>query len=92
MQTWVVAYDIRCDRNRGQVAKVLKKHGLPVQKSVFLVEASEKAVEKLISTLSGVVCGETDRIFAWPLRVGWNADQVCFPDSAAPLSDVYIIA
>lgn len=92
MLTWVVAYDIREDRRRGRVAKVLKKHGLPVQKSVFLVEAPEPAVQKLVQTLSEVVCPQTDRVFAWPLRVNWQADQVCFPEFAAPLNDVFIIA
>lgn len=45
MQTYLACFDIQDDRNRRQVATLLGKHGLRVQKSVF--EISVRSPEQL---------------------------------------------
>ncbi len=92
MTTWVLAYDIRDNRSRSIVAGTLKKHGLPIQKSVFLVEATKEAVSELTKSLAEGLDSKTDRVCAWPLRVDWQADQVCCPAEATPLREIFVIA
>ena len=92
MTTWVVAYDISDNRSRSKVAGILKKHGLPIQKSIFLVEATKEAVKDLTESLAKGLDSKTDRVCAWPLRVEWQADQICCPAEATPLREIFIIA
>ena len=92
MTAWVIAYDIRDNRSRSKVAGTLKKHGLPIQKSVFLVEATREVVTELTESLAEGLDLKTDRVCAWPLRVEWQADQICRPPEATPLREIFIIA
>ena len=91
MLAWIVAYDIRSNRRRTKVCGCLKKHGLPMQKSVFLVQAERETVETLVTHLAALIDDRTDRVCAWPLRVHWQQDQICRPFSATPLSENFVI-
>ena len=92
MVTWVFAYDVHCDGRRGRVSTLLQKNGLRLQKSVFLVQGTQASVQALVKKLGDLIDPGTDRICAWPLRVQWQADQVCYPSSAAPLQEDVVIA
>lgn len=91
MVTWVFAYDIRCNGRRSRVATLLQKKGLRLQKSVFLVQGTQASVQALVKKLGDLIDLKTDRICAWPLRVHWQADQICYPASAAPLLEDVVI-
>ena len=91
MVTWVFAYDIRDNGRRTRVSGRLQKEGLRLQKSVFLVQGTQESVQALVKKLGDLIDVKTDRICAWPLRVHWQADQVCHPASAAPLREDVLI-
>jgi len=44
---WLVCYDIADHRRLVRVFKLLKKHGIPIQYSVFLVKASAEELSHL---------------------------------------------
>jgi CRISPR-associated protein Cas2 len=66
---WLVAYDIRDDKTRNKVSKVLSKYGFRIQYSVYyLPSVSERDVELLKLTIRSMVNRKTDRVFFYPLE------------------------
>ena len=49
---YIVAYDISNDKIRTKIAKYLEKKGLRIQKSVFVLEISAKAVKFVMKDLN----------------------------------------
>jgi len=71
---WLVAYDIADPRRLGRVFRYLKKQGVPLQYSVFMVEASAVKMESLFVQLSKMVNAQTDDVRAYRLPVNaWQA-------------------
>lgn len=67
---WAVTYDI-ADRRRGsKVHRFLKRHGLPLQYSVFLVEASAAQMQQLMVDLKELIAWHLDdvRAYRWPAQ------------------------
>ena len=65
---WVVCYDIR-DETRGlQVLRFMKNHGMPLQYSVFIVEASAARMHRLMIELEALIALAVDdvRAYRWP--------------------------
>lgn len=65
---WVVCYDIR-DADRGmQVLRFMKSHGLPLQYSVFVVEASAARMRQLMGDMAALIVPSVDdvRAYRWP--------------------------
>jgi CRISPR-associated endonuclease Cas2 len=91
MLTWVFVYDVRCDYRRQKIAKAIRKEGLPVQKSVLLVQATVSEVRTLADSLGRIMDRTTDRIIAIPLRSDWQNAQICFPEAASPIAIPFII-
>jgi len=87
MKPWIVFYDIRNDRNRTRIAKLLVAQGIRVQKSVFFLEASTRQIQMLVQRLARHADRETDCICAWPLASNWQVAQRCIPE-AAQLTEV----
>lgn len=90
--TWIIAYDVSDDRRRARLLKRLKQFGLPVQRSVFLVEGSRAVVQRLTDTLAGCLDSATDQLCAWPLKQEWSRDQLCYPAGSAPHAERFVIA
>lgn len=74
---WIVTYDISAQRNWARVFKLLKKEGVPIQLSVFLVCASNVKIGALVVQLAKLIDSKTDdvRIYkipenAWTLTLG----------------------
>ena len=62
---WLVAYDI-CDKKRlSRVFKVMKKEGIPIQYSLFSVQASSARMDALLTLLSQVIDKNKDDIRAY---------------------------
>jgi CRISPR-associated protein Cas2 len=57
-----IAYDIRDDRRRDQVAKLLEDHGTRVQYSVFDCFLDERELQRLRRRLEAVVLPEEDSV------------------------------
>ena len=89
---WVVFYDIRKDKARCRVAKKLVRAGIRIQKSVFLVEATPQQVRAVIDAIAKEIDFATDTVAAWQLSHAWQTTQHCYPKTATPLTESFVIA
>ncbi|TVP96192.1 MAG: CRISPR-associated endonuclease Cas2 [Planctomycetaceae bacterium] len=90
-RAWVIAYDITKDRRRTRVAKRLEAQGIRLQKSVFLVTGSPRGVRRMVREIGSEIDPVTDCVCAWPMSVGWEAEQIAVPPEAAPLRTLFVI-
>ena len=67
---WIVTYDIRDARRGLAVLRFMKKRGVPVQYSVFLVEASSADMQRLMLDLEELIAVHVDdvRAYRWPVH------------------------
>ena len=69
---YVIAYDIRKNRDRRRVAKRLERMGFRRQKSVFEGEASPSEIRHLLDELAELIQPDHDVLTAWPMTEnGW---------------------
>ena len=69
----LVAYDISCPLRLGRVFRFLKKRGLHVQYSVFLVGLRAERVDHLQRELEALVAPDDDvRIYTLPAEPYWS--------------------
>ncbi len=64
---WLIAYDIAHPKRLRRVARVMERHAIRVQKSVFVFEGSRRAAEQLLSNLEPLIVETCDVVQAWPL-------------------------
>ncbi len=64
---YMVAYDIADPKRLGKVHRLLKKEGLAVQKSIFLVFGEEERMNALLDRLADVINSKQDDIRAYPV-------------------------
>ena len=88
---WIVAYDIRNDGARTRVAKLLVKHGLRIQKSVFCIDGGPSVIKRLADSVLPLIDNATDRFHVWPLASDWQQQQLAFPPDAAPLAEEFVV-
>lgn len=71
---WLLSYDIACPRRLARVFAALKKEGIPLQYSVFLLRCSQAQMGALIARLSGLIDPRQDDVRAYhiPART-WHA-------------------
>jgi len=71
---WLITYDITDNRRLARVFKKLKSVGVPVQYSVFLVDASPARVGQLMKELEQLISAKCDDVRGYRLPVkGWKA-------------------
>ena len=71
---WLVTYDIADPRRLARVFKRLKKEGVPVQYSVFAIDASATKMGTLMAALASLIDGKADDVRAYRLpEDGWRA-------------------
>jgi len=64
---WLVCYDVTDPRRLARVFKCLRGHGIPIQKSVFLVDASQAQMAALAQRLAELIDATQDRLNAYRL-------------------------
>ena len=64
---YVVAYDLKSDRNRNKVAKILEKYGIRANFSVFECLFTAKQLENVKERIGRLIDKRTDRIIYYPL-------------------------
>lgn len=79
---WLVTYDIADPRRLGRLFKFLKKQGVPVQYSVFLVEASAVKMGSLIVQIAKMIDADADDVRAY--RLPENTWKVTLGNSILP--------
>ena len=71
---WLVTYDIADPRRLARVFKRLKKEGIPVQYSVFAVDATATKMGTLMAELKALIDGRADDVRGYRLpEEGWRA-------------------
>ena len=65
--SWLVTYDIAEKRRLARVFKRLKKAGVPVQYSVFAVDANVMQMKMLMAELAGLIHAKEDDVRAYRL-------------------------
>jgi len=66
-QFLVVAYDIADNKRRNKVAKILEKHGLRCNESVFECVLTDSTIEKLKSKLEKIIHDKDDSVLLYYL-------------------------
>ena len=79
---WLVTYDIADPKRLTRLFKFLKKQGVPLQYSVFLVEASAIKMNSLVLQMKAMVDGQADDVRAY--RLPENLWQVTLGASILP--------
>ena len=70
---WLVTYDIADKRRLSRVHRMMKKHGVPVQYSVFLVPASAPQMGALMAQTATLIDAQADDVRAYCLpEKGWS--------------------
>ena len=76
---WVIiAYDVRDPRRLRQVHYFLKKQATALQKSVFMLSATQKQITGVLSGIKSRVDGRVDDVRLYPIRYPgdiWSAGQ-----------------
>lgn len=67
---WIVTYDIAHPRRGQRMLKLLKKHGVPLQYSVFIVDASATAMHALMHEIRRLIRPSDDDVRAYRLPMG----------------------
>ena len=62
---FIVAYDIKRDRIRRKVSKILEDYGTRVQFSIFECDITQKEAEQIISRFHGLIDVETDSVIIY---------------------------
>lgn len=61
-KSWIIAYDIRCKKRLARVYRYLSKQGLPIQYSIFLIEANQSQLGEIMLELANRIEASTDDI------------------------------
>lgn len=59
---WLVCYDISNRKNWARVFKLLKKHGVPLQYSVFMLSTHAANIGSLAAQITSMINPKTDDI------------------------------
>ncbi|MCL2623964.1 MAG: CRISPR-associated endonuclease Cas2 [Planctomycetaceae bacterium] len=62
---YIIAYDIAHPKRLRRVARILEKHALRIQKSVFLFQGTEEKLREVIDLISHEIDHEADIVQAW---------------------------
>lgn len=84
---YLVTYDIADKRRLSRVFRTLKKHGLPVQYSVFLVESNAIQLNELMVKIARQINPDADDVRAYRLPDnGWQISMGAsiLPDDILP--------
>lgn len=64
---WLVTYDIADPRRLSRLCRYLKKQGVPVQYSVFLVDASAAQMGAIVVRIAKMIDADADDVRAYRL-------------------------
>lgn len=65
-QQWLVAYDIAHPRRGGAVYRLMKKHAIPLQHSLYLVQGSREKLQTLLKALQDRIDPRADDVRVYP--------------------------
>ena len=62
MGTYIIGYDIANPRRLCRIHRMMKKHGLPIQYSIFMLEGNEVAVQRCLDAVLPLMNPKEDDI------------------------------
>lgn len=65
---YMLCYDIADNRRLGKVHRIMKKHGIAAQRSVFFVQGTEKEMNQLLDLIGRELKHKEDDIRAYPVE------------------------
>jgi CRISPR-associated endonuclease Cas2 len=65
---YMLCYDIADIRRLGKVHRIMKKHGIAAQRSVFFVQGTEKEMNQLLDLIGRELKPKEDDIRAYPVE------------------------
>ena len=90
---WLVIYDISNPKRLARLFRFLKKQGVPVQYSVFLVETSAAKMGSLVVQIAKMIDADADDVRAyrlpdrpWKVTLG----RTILPDDALPGGEFFL--
>lgn len=87
----VVAYDIENDRKRNQIAKLLEKYGIRVNRSVFECMFTAVQLKKVQESIAGKIDRKTDSVVFYRICVDCYLKTVYMPDNKVTYRTVEVI-
>ena len=88
-ERWLLAYDIADPRRLQKLGRHMRKEGLPLQFSLYLVRGNKAKIDQLMNQLAAMIDVRADDIRAYPLgenvRIWGLGTQ--FEDGGFTLSD-----
>lgn len=71
VKLFLLAYDIADPERLGKVHRTVKRQGMPLQYSVFLVPATAAGIDALLGDLAGIIEPRADdiRVYTLPARL-----------------------
>jgi CRISPR-associated endonuclease Cas2 len=66
-QWHLFAYDITHQKRLQKMGKLMKKHGIPLQKSVYFVLANTQQMNELLVKAEKIICLKEDDIRVYPI-------------------------
>ena len=66
-RSYLICYDIRCQKRLRRVHKTTLGYAVPVQKSIFYAVLEPKQHQQLIQKLSKIIDSDTDDIKIYPV-------------------------
>lgn len=79
---WIVTYDIADKKRLPQVFKFLKRQGVPLQYSVFLVDASSAKIGSIMAHIARLIDKDADDVRAY--RIPANPWKVSLGSAILP--------
>ena len=67
VEKFVVIYDIKDNKNRMRLARLLFEYGIRTQLSVFEVEVKEKEYRRFMRLIERKIKSDRDKIYIYPL-------------------------
>jgi len=64
---WLICYDIADPRRLGRVHRFIQKHTIPVQYSVYLLQATPRKLKNILDELDTLIDPKRDDIRAYPI-------------------------
>lgn len=65
---YLIAYDVREPKRLGRVHRRLRREGVAMQESVFLVQRTQRGISSLMDELTGLIHRHEDDLRAYPIR------------------------
>lgn len=66
-QRWLLAYDIRDPKRLSRVGRYIRKEGVPLQYSVYLLTGNRQQMEDVIDKLRQLIDERTDDVRLYPI-------------------------